>query len=159
MWQRSSFRFCWFLGFCVGLCALTRRPLNADLMDISGLLNNKILSFSLCSPGFAGFAPVFASSGFSASVLPSSRHAFSPAALCAAIFCRLTNAVAELVFRVAASARCLQRHFKKIVVHIGDIRDFGDFSDLAAQEFNQTHRRCVSWVVRSFWSDRFCSAR
>jgi hypothetical protein len=47
----------------------------------------------------------------------------------------------------------LQRHLKKIVVHIGD------FSDLAAQEFNQTHRRCVSWVVRSFWSDRFCSAR
>ena len=124
-----------------------------NLMDISGLLNNENLSFSSCSPGFAGFAPVFASSGFSASVLPSSPLAFSPVALCAANFCRLTNSVAALVFRVATLARRLQRHLARIVLHIGDI------SDLAAQEFNQTHRRCVCWVVRSFWSDRFCSAR
>jgi len=111
-----------------------------NLMDISGLLNNETLSFSSCSPGFAGLAPVPASSGFSVSASPSTSLVFLPVTSCCAIFCRPTNHVAGLVSRVTVSVRCLQMYAARIVSHIGDV---------AAHGFNQRIADAsVGWSAR-----------
>jgi hypothetical protein len=119
-------------------------------MDISGLLNNEPLSFSSCSPGFPGLAPVSASSGFSVSNSNFPRIDFSPVATRSALFLRSASHVAGLICRCAFSAWRLQCNLAKIASNLGES---------AAHEFNQRIvDASVGWSVPS-GRIVFCSAR